>query len=42
MNSLELFLRMDGYFSAYFERLPDDQMAALLWKGREKLQELAG
>ena len=31
-----------GYFSAYFERLPENRTVALLWDGREKLQGLGG
>ena len=27
-----------GYFSAYYERLPDNKTATLLWKGWEKLR----
>ena len=30
------------YFSTYFERLPDNKMATLLWEGREKLRGLEG
>jgi len=31
-----------GYFSTYFERLPENGTAALLWDGQEKLKGLAG
>jgi len=30
------------FISTYYERLPDNKMAALLWDGREKLQGLGG
>jgi len=30
------------FISTYFERLPDNKMAALLWEGREKLRGVAG
>ena len=31
-----------GYFSTYFEHLPENGTAALLWEGQEKLKGLGG